>query len=113
MAFIAIIAGLFTVNLILIRNCSIFVSVKFYPAICNYSLFKKLNGKFEFTRDVPLALPFRNSTNFESPRRSHNAKKVSKRNGSVEVELEALNKGSEENGNSKGNEKEIEIVVNR
>lgn len=41
------------VNLILIRNCSIFMSIKVYPAICNYSLFKRMGGKFEFTREVP------------------------------------------------------------
>lgn len=53
MSIIMVIGGMFTVNLILIRNCSIFASVKLYPAICCYSLFKKMNGKFQFSREVP------------------------------------------------------------
>lgn len=56
MSFILMIAGLFLLNFILVRNCSIFVSIKIYPSICNYSLFKDLGGKFTFTRDVPQLL---------------------------------------------------------
>lgn len=76
MSVIMIIGGMFTVNLILIRNCSIFASVKLYPAICSYSLFKKMNGKFKFSRDVPsiISRPKDTATkrkSFEKLRSSH------------------------------------------
>lgn len=47
-----VIGGLFLVNLILIRNCLIFLAVKSYPSLCNYSLFRKMGGKFQFERDL-------------------------------------------------------------
>lgn len=109
MAFIAIIAGMIHVNLILIRNCSIFVSVKIYPAICNYSLFKKLNGNFEFTRDVPSALPFREPIDFERRRRSQYEKKISRRNESLQLEMESLNK--EKDNENLSSENILEVVV--
>jgi hypothetical protein len=56
MSFILIIAGLFLMNFVLVRNCTIFVSIKAYPAVCNYSLFKKMGGVFSFTREVPQLL---------------------------------------------------------
>lgn len=46
-----IIGGLFLLNFILIRNCLIFLAVKLYPSLCNYSLFRKMGGKFQFERD--------------------------------------------------------------
>jgi hypothetical protein len=53
MSLILIIGGLFLENFILVRNCTIFVSVKIYPAVCNYSYFKVNGGTFTFTREVP------------------------------------------------------------
>lgn len=102
MSFILVIGGLFTVNMILIRNCSIFVSVKVYPLICNYSLFKKMNGKMEFTREVPTALG--GPVNFENNRRKSLEKKNKRlRDKKNEHELEVLNKKS--NG--------LEVVVHK
>lgn len=95
MAMTMIIGGLFTQNFILIRNCSIFASIKIYPAICNYSLFKKLKGKFKFTRDVPSAIG--PSIDFESRRRSTETKRrlKEKANG---FELEELHSIKVQNG---------------
>ena len=84
MSFLMIIGGMFYVNLILIRNCSIFCSVKIYPAICNYSLFKKMKGKFKFTREVPTAISYENRKSLTFPRR-----REKKEN---EFELETMNK---------------------
>lgn len=105
MSFILIIGGLFHINLILIRNCSIFASVKLYPAICNYSLFKKLNGKFKFTRDVPPVLG--SPIDFQNKRKSFDEKKKKLKDGN-EFELETLHK------NKNGNHQTLEtVIVNR
>lgn len=92
MSFILIIGGLFNVNFILIRNCSIFASVKIYPAICNYSLFKKMNGKFKFTREVPPVLGTK--IDFEKRRKSSDSMKKRKKDGN-DFELETLHKAEE------------------
>ncbi|CRL07557.1 CLUMA_CG020522, isoform A [Clunio marinus] len=86
-SFIMIIGGLFELNFVLIRNCSIFASVKIYPAICNYSLFRKLGGKFEFTREVPS--PIGPNIDFESRRRSSDIKKKRRKDGE-DFEMETL-----------------------
>lgn len=92
MSFILILGGMSDgifgdVNLILIRNCSIFVSIKLYPAICNYSLFKRMGGKFEFTREVPS--PVGPAVDFERRASARvSARKIAE-NGH---ELEALNR---------------------
>lgn len=91
------------VNFILIRNCSIFSSVKLYPAICNYSLFKKLGGKFAFTRETPTVDP----NEVESRRQSANARRKDKK-AAEEFELEELNKH-----NSNGIMTEVRVVKDR
>ncbi|CAG9810538.1 unnamed protein product [Chironomus riparius] len=53
MSLISIFAALFNMNFVMVRNCSIFASIKFYPAICNYSYFRDVGGKFTFSRDIP------------------------------------------------------------
>lgn len=108
MAFISIIAGLFTFNFILVRNCSIFVSVKLYPAICNYSLFRKLDGKFEFTREVPQ----RDTTEFQNKRKSFESKKSRNKIEENHFELETLNKKRSNKQRTMTNVDEIKVIVN-
>jgi hypothetical protein len=103
MFFICVIAGLITINLILIRNCSIFVSFKIYPAICNYSLFRKLDGKFKFTREVPSAT---NPKNVDNRNRYF---KTKQNQNEENLELEILNKKE----SKMSSEQKIEILVNR
>jgi hypothetical protein len=89
MAFILVIGGLFEVNLILIRNCSIFASVKIYPAVCNFSLFRRMNGRFEFSRDVPN--PIGPPIDFNKRKNhKHNKKKKYAESNHTELELEAF-----------------------
>lgn len=77
-------------NFVVVRNCSIFTSMKIYPAICNYSLFLKMGGKFEFTRDVPSPLGSE-PIDLEKRRKSLESKRR-RRKDEVEdaVELERL-----------------------
>lgn len=51
-ALMLVIGGSLLENWILVRNAAIFLAVKIYPALCNYSLFRKLGGEFRFHREV-------------------------------------------------------------
>lgn len=95
-------------NFVLVRNCSIFVSVKIYPALCNYSLFREMGGRFRFTREVPSALG--PPIDFESRRKSFQMKKKRRKDADDELELEALN-GAAAHNSLTNNSKAIEIVV--
>lgn len=106
-----IIGALLMLNFIMLRNCSIFCSIKFYPAICNYSLFKKMGGKFQFSRDVPSVIG--PPVDFESKRKSFETKgKRQKKGEANEFELEQLHK---KKGNELSNivQPELEIVIDR
>lgn len=59
----------------------------------NYSLFKKMGGKFEFTREVPS--PIGPSIKFENRRKSFETKTKRKKLEKNEYELEKLNKNYE------------------
>lgn len=69
-AFLLIISGAFLINLILIRNSAIFLVVKIYPALCNYSLFRKMGGEFRFNREVKTSKIRRKETSNGSDKKS-------------------------------------------
>ncbi|XP_070501479.1 uncharacterized protein [Chironomus tepperi] len=83
MSLISIFAALFNMNFVMVRNCSIFASVKFYPAICNYSYFRDVGGKFTFSRDIPQLLRSSPKT-FE---RRNESRRVSKRKGKERLKM--------------------------
>jgi len=113
MALISIFAALFNMNFVMVRNCSIFASIKFYPAVCNYSYFRDVGGKFTFSRDIPQFL--RNSPKtFERRSLNTESKRISKMKEKRETENVHELQVLKPKENFEGKRQEIlEVVVTR
>lgn len=113
MSVLSIFAALFNMNFVMVRNCSIFASIKFYPAVCNYSFFRDVGGKFSFSRDIPQLL--RNSPKtFERRSERIESKRISRKKEKQETENVHELQELKPKENFEGKKQEIlEVVVTR